>query len=83
MKIAREKAGISDWPNNALRHGFASYHLAKFHDAAALALEMGHTDSDMLFAHYRQLVKPKDAARYWNIVPTSKRSAKIVAFKAA
>ena len=82
-KLAREKAGISDWPNNALRHGFASYHLAKFHDAAALALEMGHTDSDMLFAHYRQLVKPKDAARYWNIVPTSKRSAKIITFTKA
>jgi integrase len=82
MKIARKEAGISDWPNNALRHGFASYHLAKFQDAAALALEMGHTDSDMLFAHYRQLVKPRDAARYWNIVPMSK-SAKIVAFTKA
>ena len=80
MKMAREKAGISDWPNNALRHGFASYHLAKFQDAAALALEMGHTDSDTLFAHYRQLVKPGDAARYWKIVPPSK-SAKIVPFK--
>jgi integrase len=82
MKIAREKAGISDWPNNALRHGFASYHLAKFQDAGALALEMGHTDSDMLFAHYRQLVKPRDAARYWNIVPPSK-SSKVVAFTKA
>src|SRR5207249_756775 len=82
MKIAREKAGISDWPHNALRHGFASYHLAKFQDAGALALEMGHTDSDMLFAHYRQLVKPRDAARYWNIVPPSK-SSKVVAFTKA
>jgi integrase len=82
MKMAREKAGISDWPNNALRHGFASYHLAKFQDAAALALEMGHTDSDMLFAHYRQLVKPAEAKRYWNIVPASK-GAKIIAFKEA
>ncbi len=82
IKIARERAGISDWPNNALRHGFASYHLAKFRDAAALALEMGHTDSDMLFAHYRQLVKPRDAARYWNIVPTAK-STKIVPFAQA
>jgi hypothetical protein len=43
---------------------------------------MGHTDSDMLFAHYRQLVKPRDAARYWNIVPTAK-STKIVPFAQA
>jgi integrase len=29
------------WPNNALRHSFASYHLAAFKDAAKLALEVG------------------------------------------
>ena len=27
---AREAAGIKDWPDNALRHSFASYHLAHF-----------------------------------------------------
>jgi integrase len=67
---AREAAGIDNWPNNALRHSFASYHLAQFKDAAALALQMGHTNSAMIFEHYRQLVKPKDAERYWNIKPT-------------
>jgi integrase len=66
---ARIAAGITDWPDNGLRHSFASYHLAHFKDAAALALEMGHTDSGMIFNHYRQLVRPKDAERYWNISP--------------
>ena len=66
---AREAADIKDWPNNALRHSFASYHLTHFKDAAALALQMGHTNSGMIFEHYRQLVKPKDAERYWNIKP--------------
>ena len=28
---------------NAVRHSFASYYLAKFQDAPALALQMGHT----------------------------------------
>ena len=74
---ARVAAGIMEWPDNALRHSFASYHLAHFKDAAALALEMGHTDSGMIFEHYRQLVKPQDAARYWNIRP-AKVSKKIV-----
>ena len=67
---AREKAGISQWPNNALRHSYASYHLAHFNDAAALALQMGHTNNAMIFQHYREVVKPKDAARYWEIAPS-------------
>ena len=62
---ARKAAGIDQWPQNALRHSFASYHLAKFNDAAALALELGHTNSDLVFQHYRQLVRPKQAERYW------------------
>jgi integrase len=55
----------------ALRHSFASYHVAYFKDAKALALEMGHTDSGMLFNQYRALVKPNDAERYWNIRPAT------------
>jgi len=41
-------------PDNALRHSFASCHLAHFKDAAVLALETGHTDSGMIFDHYRE-----------------------------
>jgi len=61
-----------------LRHGFASYHLAHFENAAELALEMGHTDQQMIFEHYRQLVLPKEAARYWKICPASVGKGKIV-----
>jgi integrase len=68
---ARVAAKITEWPDNALRHSFASYHLAHFKDAAALALEMGHTDSGMIFEHYRELVKPRDAERYWDIRPAT------------
>src|SRR5262249_9656245 len=39
LDAAREGAAIAAWPQNGLRHSFASYHLAKFNDAAALALE--------------------------------------------
>ena len=66
---AREAAGIAEWPDNALRHSFASYHLAHFKNAASTALELGHHDSRITFAHYRELVKPKDAERYWSIRP--------------
>ena len=68
---ARKDAGINEWPDNALRHSFASYHVAKFRDAKGLALEMGHTDSGMLFNHYRALVKQNEAERYWSIRPVT------------
>jgi integrase len=79
LERARRTAGIEAWPNNALRHSFASYYLAHFKKAGAaeLALELGHTNANLVFQHYRQLVKPEDGKRYWNIMPESK-SAKVV-----
>ncbi len=69
MDEDRERAGLrQDWPHNALRHSFGSYHLAHFNDAAALALQMGNSP-EIIFKHYRQLVKPKDAERFWKLVP--------------
>jgi hypothetical protein len=67
---ARESAGIVDWPDNALRHSFASYHLAHFKNQDTLALEMGNSTA-IIFRHYRELVKPDDAALYWSIKPTT------------
>lgn len=69
IDAARIRAGLDDWPSNALRHSYASYHLAKFQDAASLALEMGHTTTGMLFSHYREVVTPEDGQRFWQIAP--------------
>jgi len=79
----RQRAKITGWPANALRHSFASYHLAHFKNAAELALEMGHTNQQMIFDHYRQLVRPREAARYWKICPPSNASRKIIPITAA
>jgi integrase len=49
LEAARANAGISKWPSNALRHSYASYHLAFHQNAAALALQMGHTSQAMIF----------------------------------
>jgi integrase len=78
---ARKSAAIEDWPNNALRHSFASYYLAHFRKAGAaeLALEMGHTSGYLVFQHYRELVKPNDGKRYWNIIPDN-HDGKVVPF---
>lgn len=67
------------WPPNALRHSFASYYLAHFGDAAKLASELGHVGQGLIFKHYRELVTPDEAKRYWKIEPKSK-SGKILPF---
>jgi integrase len=82
LHAARVTAKLAtNWPNDALRHSFASYHIAKFNDAAALALEMGHVGTSMIFGNYRELVKPAEAARYWEIRPNAEAvREKIVQF---
>ena len=67
----KDVAKIGRWPNNALRHSFGSYHLARFNDANKTALLMGHRSTAVLFDHYRNLVKPQAAERFWSIRPTS------------
>ena len=67
---ARKDANLfEDWPNNALRHSYASYHLAKNKSADELAHEMGHTSSQLLYQHYRELVQPSEAKKFWAIRP--------------
>jgi len=69
---AEKKAGIElhrDWPDNALRHSFASYWLAEHKNAEELALHMGHRGTAMIFSNYRAVVTPQAAAEYWAIFP--------------
>jgi integrase len=75
-------AGLSRWPNNGLRHSFASYRLAACYDAPRVAGELGHTSPQMLYSTYRELVLPEEARRYWNIEPTP-GAANVVAFSAS
>lgn len=56
------------WPDNAMRHSFVSYRLAATGNAAQTALESGH-DQAVLFRHYRELVRPTEAAKWWGILP--------------
>jgi site-specific recombinase XerD len=57
------------WPHDALRHSYASYHIAKFQDAAALALQMGHTTTKLIFSNYRHRVKLSEAEAWWGLMP--------------
>jgi integrase len=73
-------ANLARWPLNGLRHSFVSYHLAATNDAAAVAGELGHTSTKMLYSNYRELVLPEEAERYWKISPG--KTEKVVAFSA-
>jgi integrase len=78
LERVRKVAGVR-WPHNALRHSFASYRLAAIHDAPRVASELGHTNPQLLYAHYRELVLPEEAERYWKICPAVD-AGKVVAF---
>jgi integrase len=69
LSRVRKATGLLKWPNNGLRHSFASYRLAAIHDAPRVSAELGHTSPQMLYGTYRELVHPEEAERYWNITP--------------
>jgi hypothetical protein len=65
------------WKQNALRHSFGSYRLPALNDAPKLALEMGNSPA-MIFRHYRELVKPAEAEKFWAIMPPNDYAEKMV-----
>jgi integrase len=79
LERVRKAAGLTCWPKNGLRHSFSSYRLAAIHDAPRVASELGHTTPQLLYSTYRELVRPEEAERYWNIAPVAE-SANVVAF---
>jgi integrase len=79
LDLVRKAARLGRWPQNGLRHGFASYRLAATHDAPRVAAELGHTSPQMLYSTYRELVLPEDAERYWQLAPQTE-GANVVAF---
>ena len=56
------------WTKNALRHSFISYRVADIQSVAQVALEAGNSPQ-IVFAHYRELVRPADAKAWFAIAP--------------
>ncbi len=65
----------AEWAQNALRHSFASYHYAKYRNENETASLMGNSPQ-MVFAHYRELVRPADAEAYFRIMPPPDAAAR-------
>ena len=69
---------FTKWPQNSMRHSYGTYRLEQCHHEGTVSKEMGNSPQ-MVIAHYRALVKPKNAERYWKIAPHS-AGKKVIAF---
>ncbi len=56
------------WRPNALRHSYASYRFAQIGDAGRVAGELGNSAA-VVHRHYRELVKPANAERWFALRP--------------
>jgi integrase len=72
MSECVRRAGVEP-VNNGLRHSYISYRLAKVKDTAQVALEAGNSPN-MIFRHYRELVKPQAAAVWFKVLPSSAKN---------
>lgn len=53
------------WPDNCLRHSFATYHLAQSKNAGKTAYQMGHTNPSMVQRVYAVPARKANAAAWW------------------
>lgn len=57
--------GNHTWPQDALRHTFASYHLQHFRSFSELQYELGHRDSSLLRSRYINMSGVDNTAAFW------------------
>lgn len=73
VRLARELLGYKGkrrWPHDAMRHTFATYHVAAFANPGQTAMLMGHEGNPtMLHRHYRGLATKAEAEAFWALTP--------------
>lgn len=65
------------WPEDVMRHSFASYWLPIYHSKAELAMQMGNSQ-DVIDRHYRRTIREADAKAFWSLRP---EGATVVGFE--
>jgi integrase len=68
-KAVQRAAGIDPWPQDAMRHSYASYWMTIHRDEDRCRDAMGHATKEMLFKHYRKHTTKADAMAFWAINP--------------
>ena len=69
----RAREVIENWPHDAMRHSYASYHFAEFNDAGLTAKNLSHPDSTLLRKDYNGAVTKAQAREFWAIRPSDCR----------
>ena len=62
-------AGITPWPQDVMRHTFASYWMTIHRNEDRCRDAMGHRTKDQLVRHYRKHTSQKDAEAFWTVSP--------------
>lgn len=83
LQDARAAAGwaVGEWPSNALRKTFISCHYETHGSIDETAKQAG-TSVGMIHAHYRKLIKKKEAEKLWEVLPSA-GPANLLPFKPA
>ncbi|MBQ6942659.1 MAG: hypothetical protein IJN23_08850, partial [Akkermansia sp.] len=66
LRRAAGWGGDKPWPQDALRHTFASYHLSHFRSYAELQVEIGHRDATLLRTRYLCMNGVHASAQFWD-----------------
>jgi integrase len=66
-RMAAPVLGPDGWPDNCLRHSFATYHLARCKSAPLTAFQMGHTSPAMVQRVYAVPAALADWRAWWAI----------------
>jgi integrase len=65
--------GLRQWPQDAMRHTYASMHSAAFKNDGDTSQQLGHGGSLKIFQrHYRDRVEEPEARSFWEIYPSPK-----------
>ena len=64
-RVAGWDSPAHPWPQDALRHTFASYHLSHFRSYAELQVEIGHRDATLLRTRYIDQRGVRSSAQFW------------------
>jgi integrase len=74
LQRIRAEAGIIKWPQDVLRHSFATYRYAACNDENLTRKEMGHYGDVHLFLRdYKNRVRDENATEFWAITPNKIR----------
>jgi integrase len=70
---ARKDAGLwgANWPHDATRNSFATYHIELYGNEFKTATQTGHGDVKTLRKNYKDLTDKEDAIDYFSITPAT------------